>query len=62
MGGRIVFPLSSTYSGTKFALEGITESLSYEVEQFGIRVMLIEPGVVRTNFANNIKKIGKIMN
>lgn len=61
MGGRIAFPLSSTYSGTKFALEGITESLSYEVEQFGIRVILIEPGVVRTNFANNIKKIGKTM-
>ena len=61
MGGRIAFPLSSTYSGTKFALEGITESLSYEVEQFGIRVMLIEPGIVRTNFANNIKKIGKTM-
>jgi short-subunit dehydrogenase len=61
MGDRIAFPLSSTYSGTKFALEGITESLSYEVQQFGIRVMLIEPGVVRTNFANNIKKAGKTM-
>jgi short-subunit dehydrogenase len=61
MGGRIAFPLSSTYSGTKFALEGITEPLSYEIEQFGIRVMLIEHGVVRTNFANNIKKIGKTM-
>lgn len=59
MGGRIAFPLSSTYSGTKFALEGVTESLSYEVEQFGIKVILIEPGVVKTNFANNMKKIGK---
>lgn len=46
MGGRIAFPLSSTYSGTKFGLEGLTESLSYEVEQFGIKVILIEPGVV----------------
>ena len=62
MGGRIAFPLSSTYSGTKFALEGVTESLSYEVEQFGIKVILIEPGVVKTNFANNMKKIGKTMN
>lgn len=61
MCGRIAFPLSSTYSGTKFALEGITESLSYEVEQFGIRVILIEPGVVGNNFANKIKKIGKTM-
>jgi short-subunit dehydrogenase len=59
MGGRIAFPLSSTYSGSKFALEGISESLSYEVEEFGIKIILIEPGIVRTNFANNIKKIGK---
>lgn len=62
MGGRIAFPLSSTYSGNKFALEGITESVSYEVEQFGIKVILIEPGVVKTNFANNLKKIAKTMN
>ena len=53
MGGRIAFPLSSTYSGTKFGLEGITESLSYEVEQFGIKTILIEP--------NNIKKMGKTL-
>jgi short-subunit dehydrogenase len=46
MGDRIAFQLSSTYSGTKFGLEGLTESLSYEVEQFGIKVILIEPGVV----------------
>lgn len=62
MGGRIAFPLSSTYSGNKFALEGITESLSYEAEQFGIKVILIEPGVVKTNFATNLKKIAKTMN
>ena len=62
MGGRIAFPFSSTYAGTKFALEGISESLSYELEQFGIKVVLIEPGVVKTNFANNVKKIGKTMN
>jgi NAD(P)-dependent dehydrogenase (short-subunit alcohol dehydrogenase family) len=61
MGGRIAFPLSSTYSGSKFALEGISESLSYEVEEFGIKIILIEPGIVRTNFANNIKKIGKTL-
>ncbi|MDP9290535.1 MAG: SDR family NAD(P)-dependent oxidoreductase [Thermoproteota archaeon] len=62
MGGRIAFPLSSTYSGTKFALEGVTDSLGYEVEQFGIKVILIEPGVVRTNFAKSMKKIGKTSN
>jgi NAD(P)-dependent dehydrogenase (short-subunit alcohol dehydrogenase family) len=59
MGGRIAFPLSSTYSGTKFALEGLSESLSYEVERFGIKVILIEPGVVRTNFGKSMKKIDK---
>jgi short-subunit dehydrogenase len=59
MGGRIAFPLSSTYSGTKFALEGLSESLNYEVEQFGIKVILIEPGVVRTNFGKSMKKIDK---
>lgn len=59
MGGRIAFPLSSTYSGTKFAVEGLSESLSYEVEQFGIKVILIEPGVVRTNFGKSMKKIDK---
>ena len=62
MGGRIAFPLSSTYSGTKFALEGVTDSLGYEVEQFGIKVILIEPGVVKTNFAKSMNKIGKTMN
>ena len=62
MGGRIAFPLSSTYSGTKFALEGLSESLSYEVEQFGIKVILIEPGVVRTNFGKSMKKIEKTTN
>ncbi len=39
----------------------MTDSLSYEIEQFGIKVILIEPGVVRTNFAKSMKKIGKTM-
>jgi NAD(P)-dependent dehydrogenase (short-subunit alcohol dehydrogenase family) len=62
MGGRIAFPLSSTYSGTKFALEAISDSLSYEVEQFGIKIIVIEPGVVKTNFGKSMKKIEKTMN
>jgi NAD(P)-dependent dehydrogenase (short-subunit alcohol dehydrogenase family) len=56
--GRIGFPLSSAYVSSKFALEGLSESMAYEVEQFGIKVILVEPGVIKTNFANNIK-IGK---
>ena len=56
--GRIGFPLTSAYVSSKFALEGLSESISYELEQFGIKVILIEPGVIKTNFDNNLK-IGK---
>src|SRR5919112_1454525 len=56
--GKIGFPLSSAYVSSKFALEGLSESMACEIEQFGIKVMLIEPGVIRTNFNNNLK-IGK---
>ncbi len=56
--GRIGFPLTSAYVSSKFALEGLSESMAYEIEQFGIKVILIEPGVIKTNFENNLK-IGK---
>jgi NAD(P)-dependent dehydrogenase (short-subunit alcohol dehydrogenase family) len=56
--GRIGFPLTSAYVSSKFALEGLSESMAYEIEQFGINVILIEPGVIKTNFASNLK-IGK---
>jgi NAD(P)-dependent dehydrogenase (short-subunit alcohol dehydrogenase family) len=52
------FPLSSVYASSKFALEGFSESIAYELEPFGIRVIVIEPGVIRTNFGDNFK-IGK---
>jgi short-subunit dehydrogenase len=43
MGGRIAIPLDSAYpNGTKFALEGVSESLQYEVEQFGIKIIIME--------------------
>ena len=51
MGGRITFPLGSLYHGTKFAVEGISESLRYEVEEFGGRVKIVEPGAINTDFA-----------
>ncbi|MBM9500768.1 SDR family oxidoreductase [Leptospira sp. 201903071] len=50
MGGRITFPLYSLYHSTKWALEGFTESLQYELIPFGIRVKLIEPGAIATDF------------
>ena len=56
--GRIGFPLTSAYVSSKFALEGLSESMAYELEQFGIDVILVEPGVIKTNFDNNLK-IGK---
>ena len=56
--GRIGFPLTSAYVSSKFALEGLSESIAYELEQFGINVILVEPGVIKTNFDNNLK-IGK---
>jgi NAD(P)-dependent dehydrogenase (short-subunit alcohol dehydrogenase family) len=55
MGGRIGFPFGSAYHGTKFALEGISESMRYETEPFGIKVVLIEPGAIRSNFLRNVK-------
>jgi NAD(P)-dependent dehydrogenase (short-subunit alcohol dehydrogenase family) len=49
--GRIGFPMGSAYVSSKFALEGLSESISYELKQFGIKIVLIEPGVINTNFA-----------
>jgi NADP-dependent 3-hydroxy acid dehydrogenase YdfG len=51
IGGRVTFPLGALYHGTKFAVEGISESLNYEVEQFGGHVKIIEPGAIATDFA-----------
>jgi short-subunit dehydrogenase len=53
VGGRIGIPLNTAYISSKFAIEGFSESMRYELEQFGIDVILIEPGVVKTNFFEN---------
>jgi len=50
MGGRVTFPLYSIYHGTKWAVEGFSESLAFELRPFGIRVRLVEPGRVDTDF------------
>ena len=55
MGGRISVPLSSSYHGSKFALEGLSESIQYELDPFGVKVILIEPGAVGSNFWKNIR-------
>jgi NAD(P)-dependent dehydrogenase (short-subunit alcohol dehydrogenase family) len=54
--GRFGYPNGSAYVSTKFALEGLTESVAYEVEPFGIKIVLVEPGFVRTNFSNVVAK------
>ncbi len=53
--GRIGLPGSSAYISTKFALEGLSECLRYELGQFGIKTTLIEPGVIKTDFFNSMK-------
>jgi NAD(P)-dependent dehydrogenase (short-subunit alcohol dehydrogenase family) len=50
MGGRVTFPLYSIYHGTKWAVEGFSESLAFELRPFGIRVRLVEPGKINTEF------------
>jgi NAD(P)-dependent dehydrogenase (short-subunit alcohol dehydrogenase family) len=50
VGGRVAFPLYSIYHGTKWAVEGFTESLQYEVKDFNIKLKLIEPGAIKTEF------------
>jgi len=55
IGGIVGYPFSAAYCSTKFALEGLSESLSYEVDQFGIKVILIEPALVISDFHNNVK-------
>jgi NAD(P)-dependent dehydrogenase (short-subunit alcohol dehydrogenase family) len=52
--GRIGYHGGSAYVSSKFALEGLSESMAFEVEQFGIKTVLVEPGFIRTNFAENI--------
>jgi NAD(P)-dependent dehydrogenase (short-subunit alcohol dehydrogenase family) len=52
--GIFGFPGASAYVSTKFAVEGLSESIAYELEPFGIKVILIEPGFVTTNFSNSL--------
>lgn len=55
--GRIALPFVGHYSATKFAVEGLTESLRMEVHPFGIRVVLIEPGDFATGFTDARRRL-----
>jgi short-subunit dehydrogenase len=50
IGGRMTFPLGTLYHGSKFAVEGFSEALHYELVPLGVRVKIIEPGRVKTDF------------
>ena len=51
IGGRMTFPLGTLYHGSKFGVEGLSEALQYELRPLGIRIKIIEPGMVNTDFA-----------
>jgi short-subunit dehydrogenase len=55
--GVVPFPFESMYTASKFAIEGMLESIKYEVEPFGLKVALIEPAQVSTDFAAKIHKL-----
>jgi len=50
IGGQMTFALGSLYHGTKFAVEGISESLHYEMKEIGVKVKIVEPGFIKTDF------------
>jgi NAD(P)-dependent dehydrogenase (short-subunit alcohol dehydrogenase family) len=58
--GRIGFPVSTAYISSKFAIEGLSESLRYELGPFGVNVIIIEPGVIKTNFFDSMKIAKKV--
>lgn len=53
MGGKVTFPLGTLYHGSKFAVEGLSEALHFELEAIGIQVKIVEPGMIRTNFGGS---------
>jgi len=50
MGGRLVFPVGGYYHASKYAVEALTDALRFETASFGVKVTLIEPGLIRTGF------------
>ena len=50
IGGKVTFPLGTLYHGSKFAVEGLSEALSFEMAEIGVRVKIVEPGMIKTDF------------
>ena len=50
IGGKMTFPLGTLYHGSKFAVEGLSESLSFEMAEIGGQVKIVEPGIIKTEF------------
>ena len=50
VGGKMTFPLGTLYHGTKFAVEGLSEALSFELDAIGVRVKIVESGVIKAIF------------
>jgi NAD(P)-dependent dehydrogenase (short-subunit alcohol dehydrogenase family) len=50
MGGKLVFPGGGAYHATKYAVEAFSDALRFEVAGFGVKVVIIEPGLITTNF------------
>jgi NAD(P)-dependent dehydrogenase (short-subunit alcohol dehydrogenase family) len=59
IGGKTAFPIYSPYHATKWAIEGFSESLQYELRQFNIKVKIIEPGAIKTDFYSRSITIAK---
>jgi short-subunit dehydrogenase len=59
LGGWVTFPFYSIYNSTKWAVEGFSESLQFELEQFNIRVKIIEPGAIKTDFYSRSQDIAR---
>ncbi len=65
MGGKVSFPLGTLYHGSKFAVEGLSEALSYEMSAIGVKVKIVEPGMIKTDFGgrsldfNNDESLGE---
>jgi NAD(P)-dependent dehydrogenase (short-subunit alcohol dehydrogenase family) len=61
MGGRFTFPGGGVYHATKHALEALSDALRYEVKGFGIDVIVVEPGIIKTGFADAaVREMGPV--
>jgi NAD(P)-dependent dehydrogenase (short-subunit alcohol dehydrogenase family) len=58
MGGRLTFPGGGWYHASKYALESISDALRFETRSFGVRVVVIEPGFIRTSFGDTAGTTG----